>query len=97
MFSLSLIIGIILFGMIVDAAISKARYGKVNLSRGWYLILGLALAVPLMGQPLLLFREFQNPNPNAQTLSLPLTLCFAFGCYLILRFCMTKRGKASTW
>ena len=89
----SLIIGIIVFGMIIDAAISKVRNGRVNLSREWYLILGLALAVPSMGATLALFREFQTPNPSVQTFSLPLTLCFALGCYLILRFCMTKGGK----
>jgi phosphotransferase system glucose/maltose/N-acetylglucosamine-specific IIC component len=89
-----IIIGIIFFGMITDAAISKARKGRVVLSRGWYLILGLALALPSVGSPLALIQELKNPNPNVQTLSLPLTICFAIGCYLILRFFMTKKSKA---
>lgn len=89
-----IIIGIILFGMVTDAAVSKARKGKVVLSRGWYLILGLALALPSMGSPLALIRELRNPNPNVQTFAMPLTICFALGCYLILRFLMIKKSEA---
>ena len=89
-----IIIGIILFGMVADAAISKARKGKVVLSRGWYLILGLTLALPSMGSPLALIQELKNPNPNIQTFSLPLAICFVLGCYLILRFVMSRKSKA---
>ncbi len=89
-----LIIGIILFGMVADGAISKARNGRVNLSRGWYLILGLALVIPTIGAPFALIEEMQNPNPNVQTFSLPLAFCFALGCYLIVRFLLTKGTKA---
>jgi len=88
-----LIIGIILFGIVIDATISKARKGKVNLSRGWYLILGLPLTLLSMGAPPALLHELRNPNPNEQTFSIPLTICFALGCYLILRFFIAKRTK----
>jgi hypothetical protein len=94
MVSFGLIIGIILFGMVIDATISKARKGKVNLSRGWYLILGLPLTLLSMGAPLALLHELRNPNPNIQTFSISLTVCFALGCYLILRFFIAKRTKA---
>ena len=89
-----IIIGMILLGMSADAAISKSRNGKVVLSRGWYLILGLALVVPSLGAPVALLQELNNPNPNVQTFSATLTVCFLLGFYLILRFFSTKLQKA---
>ena len=86
----ALIIGIILIGMLADAAVSKNRDGKIRLSRGWYLILGLGLILPSMGAPFALLHELQNPNLNVQTFSLPLTICFLLGVYLIIRFFSTK-------
>jgi hypothetical protein len=90
-----LIIGIILLGIFADAAISKVRNGEVRLSRGWYIILGLALAFPTMGYPFALYKEIQNPNPNIQTPSIPFTIAFFLGCYLIFRFFQTKGSNSA--
>ena len=82
----ALLVGIVLAGISVTAAVSLGKTGRLELSRFWYLALGLVLMLPTMGQPFALLREIQNPNPRIHTCSLPLTLAWGLGLYLVVRF-----------
>lgn len=90
----ALLVGIVLAGIAVQAAVSLRKTGRPELSRVWYLALGLVLMVPTMGYPFALLREIQNPNPRIHTFNLPLTLACGLGLYLVFRFAMSRPSKA---
>lgn len=90
----ALLVGIVLAGIAVQAVAAVVRTGRLELSRFWYLALGLVLMLPTMDCPLALVREIQNPNPRIHTFNLPLTLAWALGLYLVLRFVMSKPREA---
>ena len=74
----ALLVGIVLAGIAVQVAVSLRKTGRLDLSRFWYLALGLVLMLPTMGYPL----------------DLPLTLAWGLGLYLVVRFVMTRPSKA---
>ena len=74
----ALLVGIALAGIAVQAAVSLRKTGRLELSRFWYLALGLVLMIPTMGYPL----------------DLPLTLAWGLGLYLVVRFAMSRPSKA---
>jgi hypothetical protein len=90
----ALLVGIGLVGIAVQAASSLYLTGRLELSRFWYLALGLVLMLPTMSYPLALLREIQNPNPRIHTFNLPLTLAWGLGLYLVVRFAMSRPSKA---
>lgn len=93
MILLGILIGIIVLGLAAQAALDKIRGQNVSLSRSWYLILGLALTIPTAFAPMALLRELRNPHPDIQTFSVPLTIAFGLGIYLLLRFFATRRDR----
>ena len=90
----ALLVGIVLAGIAVQAAVSLRRIGRLDVSRLWYLALGLVLMLPTMSYPLALLREIQNPNPRIHAFNLPLTLAWGLGLYLVVRFVMNRPSKA---
>jgi hypothetical protein len=90
----ALIVGIVLAGIAAQAVAVVVRTGRLELSRFWYLALGLVLMLPTMGYPLALVREIQNPNPRIHTFNLPLTLAWVLGLYMVIRFVMSKPREA---
>ena len=90
----ALLVGIVLAGIAVQAAVSLGKTGRLELSRFWYLALGLVLMLPTMGYPFALLREIQNPNPRIHTFNLPLTLAWGLGLYLVVRFAISRPSKA---
>jgi len=90
----ALLIGIVLAGIAVKAAVSLGKTGRLELSRFWYLALGLVLMLPTMGYPFALLREIQNLNPRIHTFNLPLTLAWGLGLYLVVRFGISRPSKA---
>ena len=90
----ALLVGIVLAGIAAQAVALVVRTGRLELSRLWYLALGLVLMLPTMGYPLALVREIQNPNPRIHTFNLPLTLAWVLGLYLVIRFVMSKPREA---
>ena len=90
----ALLVGIVLAGIAVQAAVSLRKTGRLDLSRFWYLALGLVLMLPTMSYPFALLREIQNPNPRIHTFNLPLTLAWGLGLYLVVRFVMNRPSKA---
>jgi ABC-type amino acid transport system permease subunit len=92
--TLALLVGVVLVGLAAQAAVSRYRDGRMDLSRFWYLALGLALMIPTMAYPAALLREIQNPNPRIHTFNLPLTLAWGLGLYLVVRFAMSRPSKA---
>ena len=88
------VIGVIVFGAIIEAVISYFRTGRPSISRVWYLVLGLALTVLSISGPFDLCREISHPNPGVHTVSLPLTIAFALGVYLLIRFRVGKSSSA---
>ena len=90
----ALLVGIVLAGIAVQAAVSLNKTGRLELSRFWYLAFGLVLMLPTMGYPLALLNEIQNPNPRVHTFNLPLTLAWGLGLYFVIRFMMSKPSKA---
>ncbi|MEI6257050.1 MAG: hypothetical protein WCQ77_10450, partial [Planctomycetota bacterium] len=93
-FAFALLVGIVLAGISVKAAVSLGKTGRLELSRFWYLALGLVLMLPTMGQPFALLREIQNPNPRIHAFNLPLTLAWGLGLYLVVRFGISRPSKA---
>jgi len=93
-FAFALLVGIVLAGISVKAAVSLGKTGRLELSRFWYLALGLVLMLPTMGQPFALLREIQNPNPRIHAFNLPLTLAWGLGLYLVVRFAISRPSKA---
>ena len=94
MYAFALLVGIVLAGVAVQVAVSRTKTGRLELSRFWYLALGLVLMLPTMGYPFALLREIQNPNPRIHTFNLPLTLAWGVGLYLVVRFVMERPSKA---
>jgi hypothetical protein len=90
----ALLVGIVLVGIAVQAAVSLRKTGRLDLSRIWYLALGLVLMLPTMSYPFALLREIQNPNPRIHTFNLPLTLAWGLGLYLVVRFVMNRPSRA---
>ena len=90
----AVLFGIGLVGVAVQAAVSLYSTGRLELSRVWYLALGLVLMLPTMSYPLALLREIQNPNPRIHTFNLPLTLAWGLGLYLVVRFVMNRPSRA---
>jgi len=90
----ALLVGIVLAGIAVQAAVSLRKTGRLDLSQFWYLALGLVLMLPTMSYPFALLREIQNPNPRIHTFNLPLTLAWGLGLYLVVRFVMNRPSKA---
>ena len=90
----ALLVGIGLVGIAVQAAVSLYSTGRLELSRVWYLALGLVLMLPTMGYPLALLHEIQNPNPRVHTFNLPLTLTWGLGLYFVVRFMMSRPSKS---
>ena len=90
----ALLVGIVLAGIAVQAAVSLRRIGRLDVSRFWYLALGLVLMLPTMIYPFALLREIQNPNPRIHAFNLPLTLAWGLGLYLVVRFVMNRPSKA---
>jgi hypothetical protein len=90
----ALLVGIVLTGIAVKGFASFYRAGHVELTRFWYLALGLVLMLPTMSYPFALLREIQNPNPRIHTFNLPLTLAWSLGAYLVVRFAMSRPNKA---
>ena len=86
----ALLVGIVLAGIAVQAVAVVVRTGRLELSRFWYLAVGLVLMLPTMGYPLAFVREIQNPNPRIHKFNLPLTLAWVLGLYLVIRFVMSK-------
>ena len=82
----ALLVGLVLAGIAVQAAVSLRKTGRLDLSRFWYQALGLVLMLPTTSYPFALLREIQNPNPRIHTLNLPLTLAWGLGLYLVVRF-----------
>jgi len=91
---LAILLGIVLAGIVVQAAISLHQTGRPGLSRFWHLALGLVLMLPTMDYPFALLREIQNPNPRIHTFNLPLTLAWGLGLSLALRFATGRPRKA---
>jgi hypothetical protein len=89
-----LAVSMVLAGIAVQAVVSLCRGGQLELSRFWYLALGLVLMLPTMGYPLALLDEIQNPNPQNQALNLPFTLAWCLGLYLVFRFVMSNSNKS---
>jgi hypothetical protein len=90
----ALLVRILLAGVAVQAVATVVRTGRLELSRFWYLAIGLVLMLPTMDYPLALVRAMQNPNPRIQTFNLPLTLAWVLGLYLVIRFVMSKSHDA---
>lgn len=90
----ALLVGIVLAGITVQAAVSLRKTGRLDLSRFWYLALGLVLMLPTMSYPFALLREIQNPNPRIHAFNLPLTLVWGLGLYLVVRFVMNRPSTA---
>jgi hypothetical protein len=90
----AVLVGIGLVGIAVQAAVSLYSTGRLELSRFWYLALGLALMLPTMGYPLALLHEIRNPNPRIHTFNLPLTLAWGLGLYLVVRFAVSRPREA---
>ena len=90
----ALLVGIVLAGIAVQAAVSLRKTGRLDLSRFWYLALGLVLMLPTTSYPFALLREIQNPNPRIHTFNLPLTLAWGLGLYLVVRFAISRPSKA---
>lgn len=94
MHAFGLLVGVVLAGLAAQATVSLYHAGRLDLSRFWYLALGLALMIPTMGYPAALLREIQNPNPRIHTFNLPLTLAWGLGLYLVIRFFMSRPNKS---
>ena len=92
--ALALLVGIVLAGIAVQAAVSLRKTGRLDLSGFCYLALGLVLMLPTMNYPFALLREIQNPNPRMHTLNLPLALAWSLGLSLVVRFVMRRPNKA---
>ncbi len=90
----AVLVGIGLVAIAAQAAVSLYSTGRLELSRFWYLALGLALMLPTMGYPLALLHEIQNPNPRIHTFNLPLTLAWGLGLYLVVRFAVSRPSEA---
>ncbi len=90
----ALLVGIVLAGIAVQVAVGLRKTGRLELSRFWYLALGLVLMIPTMGYPLALLHEIQNPNPRVHTFNLPLTLAWGLGLYFVVRFIMSRPSKS---
>lgn len=86
----ALLIAVVLIGIMVQTVITLIRKGSLELSRFWYLALGLSLMLPTMSSPLALMRDVWNPNPSAHSLNLQLTCAWALGLFLVIRFAMSK-------
>jgi hypothetical protein len=89
----ALLVGIVLTGIAVQAAVSSQHAGRLALSRFWYLAIGFVLMLPTMGYPLALLHESHNPNPHIHTFNLPLTLAWCLGLFLLVRFAMSRPNK----
>ena len=89
----AVIVGIALAGIAAQAAVSLHTTGRLELSRFWYLALGLSLMLPTMGYPAALLHELQNPNPRIHTFNLPLTVAWSLGLYLVVRFAMSRPNE----
>jgi len=86
---------IVLAGIAAQAVAATVHTGRLELSRFWHLALGLVLMLPTMDYPLALVREIQDPNPRMHTFNLPLTLAWALGLSLVIRFmAATPRRRA---
>ena len=90
----ALLVRILLAGVAVQAVATVVCTGRLELSRFWYLAIGLVLMLPTMDYPLALVRAMQNPNPRIHTFNLPLTLAWVLGLYLVIRFVMSKLREA---
>jgi hypothetical protein len=90
----ALLVGIVLVGIAAQAVAVVVRTGRLELSRFWYLALGLVLMLPTMSYPLALVREIQNPNPRIDAFNLPLTLAWVLGLYLVIRFVTSTPREA---
>lgn len=86
----ALLVAVVLLGIALQTITSFDRTGGFELSRFWYLALGLMLVLPTIEYPLAMMRKFRNPNPTVRTFNLPLTLACELGLILVIRSAIRK-------
>jgi len=86
MFAYAFLLLVVSVGLILACVANRLIHGKFWVGSGWYLVLGLILALPFLDAPSLLMRSIAHPNPNIHEFLWVRTAFLCVGICLILRY-----------